>query len=212
MTWPEPDYLQPYADAARQYGGEFESLLWASPMTQAARFHAICRLVRFADRSVLDVGCGRADFFDHLVAIDQKPEHYTGIEAVPELARFAAAKKQPDYLILKADFIAEPARLFTGAEVIVVSGSLNTLSDKLFFDVLERLAKTGAEQLVFNFLDSPNLAGKDYLYWRDAKAVGKFCQRFGTVRMLEDYLAGDCTLGVNLKSKIDFLGISQSKR
>ena len=55
-----PDYLEPYRDAARRYAGGFLSLLWASPDTQAARFDAICRLERFAGRSILDVGCGRS--------------------------------------------------------------------------------------------------------------------------------------------------------
>jgi hypothetical protein len=41
------DYLIPYQRAAALHGAEFESLLWASPQTQAARFDAFGRLWRF---------------------------------------------------------------------------------------------------------------------------------------------------------------------
>ena len=84
-----PDYLEPYRDAARRYAGGFLSLLWASPDTQAARFDAICRLERFAGRSILDVGCGRADLLDYLIARNATPADYIGIEAIPELATIA---------------------------------------------------------------------------------------------------------------------------
>ena len=192
----EPDYLQPYADAARVHGGDFASLLWASPRTQAARFHAMRRMVTFHQRSILDVGCGRADFFDYLLAVGDRPDHYTGIEAVPDLAMIAAGKKYPDYLILQADFIVQPARLFTGAEVIVVCGALNTLGDDLFFEVLNNVAHTGTDELIFNFLSSPYLAGRNYLHWRRPEVVEKFCSNLGAVEILEDYLEGDCTVRI----------------
>src|SRR6185295_11673582 len=85
-------YLEPYRDAARQYGGGFLSLLWASPDTQAARFNAILRLENLASRSILDVGCGRADLLDFLAAKSIQPADYIGIEAIPELLDVAQAK------------------------------------------------------------------------------------------------------------------------
>src|SRR3954447_8344631 len=81
-----PSYLVPYLDAARRHGAAFPSLLWASPRTQAARFDAICRLESPRARSVLDVGCGRADFLGFSLRRDSAPAGYVGIEAVPALA------------------------------------------------------------------------------------------------------------------------------
>ena len=54
-------YLQPYLKAAERHGAGFGSLLWASPETQASRFDAVERLGRLHGKSILDVGCGRAD-------------------------------------------------------------------------------------------------------------------------------------------------------
>jgi DNA-binding MurR/RpiR family transcriptional regulator len=38
---PNPSYLQPYLQAASRHGATFGALLWASPKSQAARFHAL---------------------------------------------------------------------------------------------------------------------------------------------------------------------------
>src|SRR5687767_15928369 len=90
---PDPSYLRPYRAAARAHGAGFGTLLWASPQTQAVRFDAICRLADLRGKSVLDVGCGRADLLEHLVARGIEPADYVGIEAVDELARAAEDRK-----------------------------------------------------------------------------------------------------------------------
>src|SRR5712691_4814624 len=117
------EYLEPYFQAARRHGAGFGALLWATPATQAARFDAICRMADLNGRSVLDVGCGRTDFFDHLNARRIKVARYVGLEAVPALVDAARAKARENYEIVEADFVAEPERLCAGAQVIVLSGS-----------------------------------------------------------------------------------------
>ena len=191
----DPSYLVPYVRAAQVYGSGFRSLLWASPDTQAARFAAIRRIADMHGKSVLDVGCGRADLLDFLLARGIRPADYIGIEAVDELAAAAEAKRLPRATILRADFVAEPIRLFVGADVVVFSGSLNTADDAVFYDTLARAWDATAETLVFNFLCSPLLAGRDYLYWRHAEDVKRFARRLSKdVSMLDEYLPGDMTL------------------
>ena len=157
----DPSYLQPYRAAARAYGAGFGTLLWASPHTQAVRFDAICRAADLRGKSVLDVGCGRADLLEHLLARGVEPADYIGIEAVDELAAAAEARRLPRATVLRADFVAEPARLFVGADVVVFSGSLNTADDAAFYATLARAYAAAAETLVFNFLSSPMLAGRE---------------------------------------------------
>lgn len=195
---PERSYLQPYRDAARVYGAGFGSLLWASPQTQAVRFDAIRRIVDLHGRSVLDVGCGRADLLEHLLDRGVRPADYIGIEAVDELAAAAEAKQLPGATIVRADFVAEPVRLFVGADVVVFSGSLNTADDSVFYATLARAWEAAAEALVFNFLCSPLLAGREYLFWRRADDVTRFSGTLGaaSVGTADDYLPGDMTVRV----------------
>ena len=193
---PQP-YLLPYLRAADKHGAEFPSLLWASPQTQSARFDAIERLGGLHGKSVLDVGCGRADLLAFLLDRGVRPADYLGIEAVEDLASAAevACRRHGDATILRADFVREPLRLFAGADVVVFSGSLNTIEDADFYTTIRRAFDAAAEKLVFNFLCSSYLAGADYLRWRrPAEVIAFASQLTSDVSSLDDYLHGDFTI------------------
>jgi SAM-dependent methyltransferase len=195
---PEP-YLLPYLRAADKHGGEFPALLWASPQTQAARFEAIERLGNLHGKSVLDVGCGRADLLGFLLDRGVRPADYVGIEAVEDLAAAAeiTCRRLPDSTILRADFVREPLRLFTGADVVVFSGSLNTIEDVDFYTTIRRAFDATAERVVFNFLCHSYLAGADYLRWRRPADVIAFAATLcDDVHTCDDYLHGDYTLAL----------------
>jgi SAM-dependent methyltransferase len=195
---PEP-YLLPYLRAADKHGADFPSLLWASPQTQSARFNAIERLGRLHGKSVLDVGCGRADLLDFLLDRGVRPADYVGIEAVEELARAAEARRRRmnPVRILRADFVREPLKLFVAADVVVFSGSLNTIEDDAFYTTVHRAFEACAETLVFNFLANAYLAGADYLRWRRPADVVAFASQLSPdVHTLDDYLHGDFTVAI----------------
>lgn len=195
-------YLVPYQRAAAAHGAAFGSLLWASPETQAVRFDAFARLWGFAGQSVLDVGCGRADFLAFLIGRGVLPAEYVGIEAVAELADAAErnmAGAGVRSALVRADFVRDPVRMFVGADVIVFSGSLNTLPNEGFYQTLRRAWDATAGGLVFNFLDSPNLAAARYLHWRRPADVLAFARGLADeqVRTLHDYLKGDYTIAIS---------------
>jgi hypothetical protein len=191
------DYLEPYRRAASRYGDRFQSLLWASPSTQAARFEAICRLADMRERRVLDAGCGRADLMDFLRAQEIQPGQYIGIEAVDELAAAAMRKQLPESRMIHGDFVREPALLQTGADVIVFSGSLNTLEPQQFYLSLRQGFEAASQVLVFNFLAAKHIASAQWLTWHRAADVLRFARDLSKkVQMLDDYLDGDCTVAI----------------
>lgn len=188
-----PDYLLPYRQAIRRTGAKFESLLWSSPDTQRLRFDALVDLAEFAGRAILDAGAGRADFRRHLQARGIEPAHYVALEAMEEFADVAQQRKFPNTFISRGDFVADPVKLFVGAETIVFCGSLNTMEDDTFYRVLKYAWDATAEQVVFNFLSSPRLAHSDHLYWRPVEKVRSFVQTLTTdVYFKDGYLDGDC--------------------
>ena len=191
-----PSYLEPYLAAARKHGGGFGSLLWASPKTQGLRFAALMGVCDFAGVKVLDAGCGRADFLDYLLDNGIEVGFYTGLEAVEPLAAAAQAKGHPRCAILRGDFIREPQRLAgAGAEVIVFSGSLNTLSDGAFAATLRAAYAAAGMRVAFNFLSSPMLANAKHLTWRSRAEVLRLARTIcAEVTYLENYLPGDCTV------------------
>jgi hypothetical protein len=190
-----PSYVQPYLDATEQHGAGFESLLWASPHTQRLRFDAIRRAINLSGKSIVDVGCGRADLLEYLHENNIEPDDYIGIELVDVLADAAEAKRLPNCTILRADFVKDPSRMFVGADVVIFSGSLNTLDKREFTATLQRGFAACAESLLINFLASPALAGREYLTWHRISDVIALASRMTPhVQAWTDYLQGDCTL------------------
>lgn len=192
-----PSYLAPYHRAVERFGGTFQSLLWASPRSQALRFEAARRLVDFEGRIIADIGCGRADLLDDLLDHHIRPARYIGIEAVDALAEAAERKYHRHCTILRADVVREPARLFVGADVVVFSGSLNTMDVPTCHATLRHAFRAATHTLVFNFLDSPDLAGAPFLTWHSRQDMLAFARTLSDdVQLLHDYLDGDCTLRV----------------
>ena len=190
-----PTYLRPYANAAKQHGGGFSSLLWATPQTQRTRFQALTRIEDFTRRFVLDVGCGRADLLVHLVERDFTLRRYVGIEAVPQLVQAARAKRYPMASIVDEDFVTNPESMNIGADLVVFSGSLNTLDEGGFYNTLRQGFARTRGAVVFNFLSSAALAGLPYLHWRKTGDVMSFARTLTSdVEQLSDYIEGDCTM------------------
>jgi hypothetical protein len=197
----QPAYLEPYIRASRRHGQGFGSLLWASPRTQAARFRAILKCCDFADRTIVDAGCGRADFLDYLLKLDIRPRKYVGIEAMEPMAAAAEMKRHPVATIIRADFVCNPQILDQGADIILFCGSLNTLSAFDFYLALTAAWKMTGKFLVFNFLSSKKLAKADHLTWHDKDEVARFAKGLTDgIVVLDDYMQGDCTIGLNRSS------------
>jgi SAM-dependent methyltransferase len=190
----DPAYLKPYHDAARRHGGGFGSLLWASRHTQALRFTALTRLYDFRGKIVLDVGAGRGDLLDHLLARRIRPEHYHAIEAVDALADQIEMRGFENCTVVRADFVREPHRMGVGADAIVFSGSLNTLEPADTYAALARAFGAAAEALVFNFLCDPCLAAARHLHWHRRRDMERFIGSLSpSFDMIDDYLEGDCS-------------------
>ena len=192
---PVPTYLRPYVRARRARG--VAALLWDDRRSQRVRFEAIARICPLAGLHVLDVGCGKADLLRFLHARRIALASYTGLEAQPWLARQARAALVGEGRIIVGDFVRQPAKLRTGADAILFSGSLNLLSGAQFYRALERAWAATGRWLVFNFLSSPMLAADECLMWRRRESVLAFARKAARfVRVDEGYEHGDCTVAM----------------
>jgi hypothetical protein len=157
-----------------------------------------------AGKRVLDAGCGRGDLMDFLLERGVEALEYIGIEAVDELATAAMRKKLPRSQVVHGDFVREPKLLEIGADVIVFSGSLNTLEPEHFYISLRQGWEAAGEVLVFNFLAAKHIASAEWLSWHHAGDVLNVARSWSSeVRMLEDYLDGDCTIALWKRGEID---------
>lgn len=171
------DPLEPYREAIRAHGPSFEATLWASREWQMDRFAVIADMVDLSGRVIIDAGCALADLAEFLDTARIPYGRYIGLEALPELASAARARRLPETEIVEGDFGSDPdalARLIREhrAEVVIFSGALNTFEQDAALEVLdrahealfgaggtgrgERRGEAGGEALVFNFLSSRN--------------------------------------------------------
>jgi SAM-dependent methyltransferase len=192
-----PFYLFPYHEA-RQHGAKgIHALLWTSKEGQVIRFDVIARSCPLAGKRILDVGCGRADLLGYLLERGIVPAHYTGMEMIPATIRSARRRKYERCAIVAADFVREPEKLKVGADVVIFSGSLNTLTRPQFYSTLRAAWEAAGECLVFNFLSSKYWCGEEWLSWHRRQTVLDFCRSLGGKPTFEDgYLIGDCTIAV----------------
>jgi SAM-dependent methyltransferase len=192
---PVPYYLFPYQEARRYGARGFDALLWTSQEGQQVRFDVIARLCPLAGRRVLDAGCGRADLLGRLLELGIVPAHYTGLEMIPANVRAARRKGYERCSIVQADFVRRPEKLQAGADVVVFSGSLNTLAREQFYRTLSAAWEAARQAVAFNFLSSQIWCGEDWLTWHPLPSVLSFCRSLGgEPRFDEGYLEGDCTV------------------
>ena len=197
-----PSYLEPYQAASRKYGAGFGSLLWASPKTQAVRFKALLQAVPIDGLNVMDVGCGRADLFQYMLATRRYPRSYVGVEGVEALALAAENKHYPNCRIVRGDFVESPSLLDDAADVLLYSGSLNTMDSRLFYACIGAGFVAAKQAMAFNFLCSPLLAGASHLAWHPADEVVDFCRQLcGRIEFSNQYMRGDATIALFKDSK-----------
>lgn len=198
-------YLEPYEVAAKRHGPSFEATLWASRDAQRERFRIISEMAELSGRIVLDAGSGCGDLALFLREIGVHPARYIGLEGVAQVASAACECAIPGAEFFEADFVADH-EVFARhrPDVIVFSGSLNTLDQRDATDVLDRawtaaraapcLAQGQPAALVFNFL-SDRCA--EHLRRQDSSPARRFdthamldwaLRRCLAVRFRQDYL------------------------
>lgn len=161
---PCAEYLAPYRRAVNKIGPCFEALLWANLRSQTARFRTISQMIDLSDLCIVDAGCGRADLAAYLCEQRIGYDHYLGVDAIPELLEAARSRSISRTSFRLCDFVSDATALQSrqpsGAlrtpesEVIVFSGSLNTLPRERAMAVLERAWECCTRALVFNFLST----------------------------------------------------------
>jgi SAM-dependent methyltransferase len=116
------DYVERYEQRLSEHGHSPATLGWGKPGREHVRYQVMADVVMELDAtSVLDVGCGFADLYDHLMQ-QGWAGRYSGIDIVPGLLA-EARQRHPALDLQEADIAAfAPAEDF---DVVVASGVFN---------------------------------------------------------------------------------------
>ncbi|GAB3011637.1 class I SAM-dependent methyltransferase [Spirosoma pulveris] len=136
----------------RHGAGTTRALGWQKIEGQTIRFDKLSQIGDLSGHSVLDAGCGHADFFPFLKKRFSSITYY-GCEQIPELLQIAAKryKQENNVILLQGDFLDTA---IPETDFVLVSGSLNYgYSDEDFiYNAIEALFSKCRIALGFNLL------------------------------------------------------------
>lgn len=68
--------------------------LYGSKLSQTERFRNALRYFDFNEKMVLDVGCGKGDFWGYIMRAEQCPLYYIGVDPLQEMINIACVQLQ----------------------------------------------------------------------------------------------------------------------
>lgn len=168
--------LERYQKRYYELGEGPRTLGWGCQEDQLERFQAMCDNYDFEGKTVMDVGCGFADWYSFLLSRGISC-NYIGVDIIPEFIE-CCQKKYRDASFIHADIMLEADKL-PEADVVLTNGTLNfkqTLVDNLVYtnDFMKVAFNKARDVVIMDFLSTyltPDYQKEDFVYYHDPKQV-----------------------------------------
>lgn len=139
-----------YKKSYETFGVTAKGVHWNSMKNQYIRFEVLTKFFQrdLENSSILDLGCGFADYLYFLQNKELIPKEYFGIDCEDFMIN-ESKKRFPNHQFMVLDFLKEdiPKR-----DYIICSGALNILKEKEFFYAIEKCFNSSTKGFAFNFL------------------------------------------------------------
>ncbi len=183
-----------HRDSLKRFGYSSHALYWSSTEIQEIRFKVLAEIGVEMGDSLLDVGCGFADF--KLWFEKQKGAlDYTGIDLSPDLL-VEAAKRHPDAELIVGDLF-DMAFADQSFDWVILSGALNELlhdDGDYARRVIARMFELCRKGVAFNLLDARHFKPHD-LQSHLPEDILAFCHEITPDCIVRDeYLKNDFTI------------------
>ena len=143
-------YIDRYTKRLEQFGYSPKTLGWGQNGRQEVRFSVLGEpIIKDTESSVLDVGCGFADFYDYLVEMGWKGI-YHGIDIVPGILEIAQ-KRHTGLDLQNMDILNYPPDETNKCDFVVASGVFNAI-------LLEEDNKTHIEKSITHMFQLAKVA------------------------------------------------------
>jgi ubiquinone/menaquinone biosynthesis C-methylase UbiE len=168
-----------YKERLLKYGPGIQALASGTEDRRAIRFDILTEIGIKEGSSVLDVGCGLADFYTHLAANGINVQ-YTGIDIVPELIE-AAQTKHPDLDLQFRDLQEEPFPE-SSFDYVVCSQVFNLglgadKNDTLVKDMLRNMYHTARQGVAVDLLTSYVDFKQDHLHYYQPEEIFSYAKQ-----------------------------------
>ncbi len=176
------------------------ALGWKDTRSQLERFAVMAQAVDFERRSVLDLGCGFADFLIFLQR-QTRVKYYIGLDqqrSFINAAQRRALATEHEFRCCDFSAIDLPA-----VDVVVASGSLNYRSRETGYLVamINKMYQAARRDVVFNLLDIDKVPESQLLQGYKKSGVVRFCRALcDDVSCIDDYCDHDFTIIMHKKT------------
>lgn len=174
-TWQgaKSQMVSKYRKLLKEYGDKEEAIQMSSD-GQLFRFEKLMEVGDLEEATLLDFGCGRADFFQYL---DTKVNNftYTGIDIVPELVELSQ-NKYPQARILCKDVLSEEFdETFDYVFISMVLNNRVPNMDVFCREILKKCYSLCRKALAFNFVSCYGASENPNGINHDPVEIFKFC-------------------------------------
>ncbi len=192
LTEIEKDAVNRYRSRYEELGVTPQSLGWGSKGDQIERFEVLTNQIDFENKTVMDIGCGFADFFSYLNNKGYNVD-YMGVDIIPDFIEYCR-KEFP-----KQDFYCNnimTAENLPKADILISLGTLNfklkrvdnLKYSKLFIKKAFALTR---EQLIVDFLSeyrTPDYEKEDFVYYHSPENIFSFSMNLSNnIKLIHDY-------------------------
>lgn len=194
-----------------RFGYQPQALFWTDADVQKQRFDVLSSLIPHLEKpnhqawSVLDVGCGFADFYTYLDLAGYRI-HYTGLDISPDMI-YSARCLHPAIQLYEGELVDQSFEN-NSYDFVFLSGALNEVVDetgayaKSVIQDLYRIARLGVG---FNLLNKHNpwIQSRPDLQSFYPASIVAFCERFAyRVDWRSDYLPNDFSVFLSKKVEV----------
>ncbi len=183
-----------YDKLVKQHGHDPKACDYGHAESQQIKFSVLSGVLRGKEKSLLDIGCGFADFADFLHKRHRKLV-YTGYDLSAEMISYAQALHPS--LVLRQQNILEvpPSESF---DIVTANGIFYLLGCDAFFvmkELIVSMYKVSNIALAFNSLSSWASDKEENEFYADPLQVVEFCRTLSPwVVLRHDYHPRDFTI------------------
>ncbi|TLP39284.1 methyltransferase domain-containing protein [Arcobacter arenosus] len=176
-----------YKTSYEKFGVTARGVHWNSMKNQYIRFEVLTKFFQkdLENSSILDLGCGFADYLYFLQNKELIPKEYLGIDCEDFMIN-ESKKRFPNHKFKILNFLQEE---IPHKDYIICSGALNILKEKEFFYSIEKCFNSSTKGFAFNFLK------KDSFNKIKEESIINFCNSLSNkVTISNPYLPNDTSI------------------
>lgn len=190
-----------YSARLARYGRDPRTLGWDTRANQAARFAVALQSVDFANKKVLDVGCGLADFYTYIRSQDIEVAGYIGLDINGDLVE-EAKRQHPNGEFIVGNLLTTDLTS-VAPDIVVMFGVMNFRfsevdNEKFAWNMLSRAYELAGECAVADMLSSvtdPDYTRESFVYYYETEKV----------------LSWGLELSANVQIRCDYIPMSQKE-